>query len=77
MIKIYTGQKRFQLPNNPSRHYFVQFQNLVYMHVFPSGFIQKILFSFPSVLSKTENKVFLFPGFFFLGLHVMKHPCEK
>lgn len=44
---------------NPSTHYFVEFQNLVYMHVFPSGVIQEILFSFPSVLSKTKDKVFL------------------
>lgn len=45
-----------------SMHYFVGFQNLACMHVFPSDFIQKILFSFPSILSKSEDKVFLFPG---------------
>lgn len=62
---------------NLSMRSFVQFQNLVYMHVFPFGFIQEILFSFPTVLSKTQDKMFLFPGSFSSGLHVMKHPCEK
>lgn len=45
-----------------SIHYFVGFQNLACMSVFPSDFIQKILFSFPSILSKSEDKVLLLPG---------------
>ena len=45
-----------------SMHYFVGFQNLACMRVFPSDFIQKILFSFPSILSKSEDKVLLLPG---------------